>query len=1038
MSKPAPKRPLNPPRPLSSDSVPRRLNTPPPPAPRPHSPALAGKTSPTRKPVPTIDVQNEASSNSASHSQRTTVPKPTNPNPFGVAGGAKPGMSQRSVSTGSMRTGSGDVGGGDDYGVLNFGRRPSAVDPLAPAPRQLVGSSPLPSPTRASSQASAAAAAAQAAAHNRKPSHSRQPSISLTSPGAGAGASGDAQSTPPVSPTSLSHVQHGAKILPLQPAPTRTRAPIEAFGSVDMLQGQKAHQDRTRGTEVFDSNGQYQGRASLGHEPAFNITRRQDPTESVRAARGGQRQTAGGAVQQAEVDAASIASQLRQHDARRGSEDRRESIWRRSMSGTSDEETSESPVEFKQAQDFSFPARKPAPAYSADDFGGDLDKSIFAESVSSKERLGGAGGWRTEHLGSSEKAYNMQRPSIVALPVYPSPSGTLGRSLKLKLKRFSTRVSWITVVLSQTATWIYLWKRFESTAVVESCLSNVFIGAWCFLALETLLAVITTVSSMWAVFTYRSTQTEPKMRLRGDSNLPAVDVFIVPSGHTDKTTFDCAVAAASMDYPPHRYRVMVLDPTGSAELQRDINRHAKSQACPHLSYHRRALNPDGSDVFYTKSNSVNFGMMEAMSFGVKGPAEFIAVFDADMIPERNYLRAMLPSILGADKVGLVKTTHGFMNLPHRLDQCTSTMMTAAETPADSRSGFLVRRAALTEIGGFPVDSWIQDGQCEALLQGRGYKIVNVPEVLQWTMARPTYGSQVNAMMINRLGPLRTAGRLGFFFGDSKTKLMSFGSRLHALGRALSPILSLLALLLATVYPFMFSYGGILVLTPDLVNLRVLLILALVAVVLNRLHELVWCWSTGEPSPRRALQAWIFGAPYQGVAILRLILPVWLGGYARGSDLDINAASLNKRPSAAKRIGWMIVDPHTGMMLAFLSSLGVAVWRIVKDYERGTVDDHQTALTVLLTIAWPSLLWLDFCFAALVPFRCLLFPSRLLTEPRDSFLIRDHYTSVARPKHNYKTAMPFKVNRLGEVLIGLVLVAWAVVAVCLAHFTDIFA
>ena len=85
-----------------------------------------------------------------------------------------------------------------------------------------------------------------------------------------------------------------------------------------------------------------------------------------------------------------------------------------------------------------------------------------------------------------------------------------------------------------------------------------------------------------------------------------------------------------MDYPPHRYRVMVLDPTGSADLQRDVNQHAKSQACPHLSYHRRALNADGSDLFYTKANSVNFGMQEANSFGVKGPAEFIAVFDADV------------------------------------------------------------------------------------------------------------------------------------------------------------------------------------------------------------------------------------------------------------------------------------------------------------------------------------------------------------------------------------------------------------------------
>lgn len=35
------------------------------------------------------------------------------------------------------------------------------------------------------------------------------------------------------------------------------------------------------------------------------------------------------------------------------------------------------------------------------------------------------------------------------------------------------------------------------------------------------------------------------------------------------------------------------------------------------------------------------------------------------------------------------------------------------------------------------------------------------------MARPTYGVQVNQMMVNRLGPLRTAVRLGFYVGGGE-------------------------------------------------------------------------------------------------------------------------------------------------------------------------------------------------------------------------------------------------------------------------------
>ncbi|ORY91777.1 hypothetical protein BCR35DRAFT_316900 [Leucosporidium creatinivorum] len=1063
--------PPQPPRYHSSDAVPQIKREVPPPRSHSPSPSVSSNRS-SRKPVPAYDPDAPGlpspSAQTSTSTTSTTAPRPTNPNPFAIASGthSAPATGRSSPSPTSISPTDDSAPGSDDFGILNFGRRPSAIDPLAPsfastgshghpASRQLVGG--LPSPTRASNQATAAAAAQHAArpappplpspsSHTRRQSHSRQPSISLPLP------SSSPSSSPLPSPTS----QPSGKILPLQPVPTRTRAPMEAFASVEMLQGQREHADRTRGSEVFGRDGKYEGRASLSGasgEGAHHYSRRQDPTENVRAARGSSRM-AGGApsLPPIEVDVASIATQLREHDAgRRDSEGRRESIWRRSFSG--DEEPDS--ADFTPTKNFSFPPNRASSIQSTvtattsspesdlgdpSDLGPYSDKSLYADAYSSKERLApGAGGWRTEYLGSSEKAFQMQRPSIVALPVYPSPSGTLGRSWKLKARKVAVKLTWVTVVVSNASTWWYLSLRYSAMREVDGKIPGVFVGGWAFLVLETLVAIIMTLTSLWSTFSYRTSGADPKMRLRGDANLPAVDVFVVSSGQSDQTTFDCAVAAASMDYPPHRYRVMVLDPTGSLNLQRDINKHAKSQACPHLSYHRRALGATQGDMFHTKANSINFGMMEANSFGVKGPAEFIAVFDADMIPERNYLRAMLPSILGEGKVGLVKTTQGFINLPQRLSQAVSTLMTAAETPSDSRSGFLLRRAALVEIGGFPSDSWIQDGQCEALLQGRGYKIAEVDEVLQWSMAKPTYGSQIHSMMVNRLGPLRTAARLGFFFfGGNEVKMVPFWSRIKGVGRAILPILSVLALLFSAVYPFMFSFGGILVLTPNLDNLNLLLKSALIMLLLNRLHEFLWSWSTGQPSPRRIFQSWIFASPYQGVALIRMILPVWLGGYARGSDIDINAVSAQVRPSFAKRLGWLLIDPHTNIGASFLASVGVAIWRVVKDYEHGTLTAYRPTVTVLLTFGWPSMLWIDFVFASIVPFTCLLFPSRLLTEPRESFLVRDHYTSVARPKQPYKTAMPFRVHRGPEFLVGFLLVGWAIACVVVGEFTDVLA
>lgn len=992
--------------------------------------------------------------------------------------------------------------------------------------------------------------------HHRKTSsgHARQPSISLSS-----NTTASQNSSPVPSPRSLlpSHAAHSEsrKILPLQPAAnppsssttTRgTRAPLDAFASVEMLQGQRQALEKSRGTEVFGPGG-YEGRASSSSVndnnglPPYSRRPTQDPLSNLHAARNpalAQQYPSilpGGGLGPAippvahDFDPAGIASQLRDHDLRRGSEDVR-GEWLRRFSESSSSEDLHSPQTASFGgitvptsdiggaslnPQFSFPSKankassstSSFPSYAYDSNGQDRkqllssafddddhavntfkQKAKFLKSFgavgkgnpSKQQQEAIASVWATENLGPTSHPFSLApRPSIVALPVYPPTSSSASRSFSTKAKKIGAKVSILTALLSTAATGLYLAFRYHQLLEVERKMPNVFVGGWAFLLLETIVAGMIAVHTIFTVLMYKPKGSAPKLRLRGDQNLPSVDVFIVASGQADQTVFDCAVAAASMDYPAHRFRVMVLDPTCSASLSTSLAKHAATQACPHLTYHRRELlnnlSPNASidskdekkgtftttsakkaltlspgriggaqkdkkrDKFDNKANSINFGMQEASTFGMKGPADYIAVFDADMIPERNYLRAVLPSILRDDRVALVKTRHGFINLPHKLHQPTGTMMNAAETDADTRSGFLLRRQALTSIGGFPADSWIHDGQAEALLLGRGYRVAQVEEVLQWGMAKPTYLAQVNAMSVNRLGPLRTAARLGWFLRGDKVKLMPWSARVKAIGRALLPIFSLLVVILAYIYPFMFSFGGILVLTPNLRQLNRLLQATLVMLVLQRVHEFVWTWSTGLPSPRRSFQSWIFSAPYNAFAILRLILPRQLGGYARGSDLDINETiAVPQRQVWWKRLFWFVCDPHAGTMFAFVAALGVAIWRIARDYERGTVDPHQTALTVLLTVAWPSLLWLEFVFAAFVPFVCLLLPSRLLTEPRESFLIRDHYSSVARPKHHFKTAPPFKVYRAPEFVVGVLVVAWALVCVLVGELTDVLA
>ncbi|KDE07931.1 hypothetical protein MVLG_01840 [Microbotryum lychnidis-dioicae p1A1 Lamole] len=1009
----------------------------------------------------------------------TTIPAPTNPNPFAEglseSGHSATGKEARSDSASSAP-------GTPEHTSLNFIRRSSSIDPLSTtsaaglSQRELVSNTGVSSTfgKRASGSAAAAAAAAnesrrsrqieeklrpvlaEEGLHQRRRSHTRHPSISLA---------------PTASGSALTSTNEGLR---------GTRTPIEAFASVEMLQGQRQHQNRTRGSEVFNSKGMYEGRVNIGEQSGRTQPRRQDPTAGIRSQRQGigSRQsslTSAGFgpshFPPMEAAIADMANQVRAVDSAR-----RESEWQHRLTGKSrsendtemrsnlnDSANSSLTLEFGINPSFQFPATKPVKPFlmtttsrllyepsdgATTDLGelgpGFLEKSVFNEAYSFK-LLGQtqSAGWSDESLGSGGTEMDIKRPSIVALPVYPSSVGTNGHSFPNGANKVAGAMTWLTVLLSTISTWIYLAQRLRSFRMVETDLSSALslVSGWGFLAYETCIAVILTLSSLWTVYIYRSAASLPKLRLRGDINLPSVDVLIVSSGQPDQIVFDCAIAAAAMDYPAHRYRVMVLDSANSLTLQRELQKHVKTQACPHLSYHRTASTANDKGVFRTRAEAVTFGLKEASSFGAKGPAEFVAILEADVIPDRNYLRATLPTIVADSEIGLIKTPHGFINLPRRVLQSVLTLLHAAETSSEHRSGFVMRRSAVTEIGGFPSKSWIPDGELEALMWGNGYKVEVVNEVLQWTMAQPTYGAQINAMMINAIGPLRTASRFNFFLYSSKIKSMSLANRLYFLGRAMVPFFSLLLMALTSFYPFLLSYGGLLVITPDVVQLTSLLESALVMIVFSRLHEVVWCWATGTSSPRRSLQAWIFAAPYHGLALFRLILPKAIGGFSNASDVSVSQTKETvARPSFLKRLFWFIIDPHVGYFAVYLAAIGVSLWRVFKEYQVDAAMEHShhVILTLILTLTWPSLVWLDFFFASLVPFTTLLFPSLILTTPREAFVVRDHYSFVARPKQHFKTLAPWNQHRGPEVLTGIFLILWSAVVLFLAKATDVLA
>ena len=84
-----------------------------------------------------------------------------------------------------------------------------------------------------------------------------------------------------------------------------------------------------------------------------------------------------------------------------------------------------------------------------------------------------------------------------------------------------------------------------------------------------------------------------------------------------------------------------------------------------------------------------------------------------------------------------------------------------------KSGFLLRRAALEQIGGYPKNAWIQDGMLTARFNAAGFSTSSLDEVLQFGCAKSSYVDQVTTMMVDGLAPLRTLTKMGFT-GRGKT------------------------------------------------------------------------------------------------------------------------------------------------------------------------------------------------------------------------------------------------------------------------------
>jgi cellulose synthase (UDP-forming) len=221
---------------------------------------------------------------------------------------------------------------------------------------------------------------------------------------------------------------------------------------------------------------------------------------------------------------------------------------------------------------------------------------------------------------------------------------------------------------------------------------------------------------------------EARLRATPPAQLPEVDVYIPTYDEPMDVLEKTITGALCLDYP--RFQVWVLDDgrrpwlrefcrdKGAGYLTRPDNRHAKAGNINHA---------------LTKTN-----------------APFVAIFDADFIPQRNFLMRTM-GFFADPKIGIVQTPHAFYNS----DPMQINLALQKKLPDDQRfffdtimpsrdawdaafccgSNSVTRRAALRSIGdALPTGSITEDMLLTLVLLRQGYVTRYLCEKLAFGLA----------------------------------------------------------------------------------------------------------------------------------------------------------------------------------------------------------------------------------------------------------------------------------------------------------------
>ncbi|PVH73782.1 glycosyltransferase family 2 protein [Cadophora sp. DSE1049] len=524
----------------------------------------------------------------------------------------------------------------------------------------------------------------------------------------------------------------------------------------------------------------------------------------------------------------------------------------------------------------------------------------------------------------------------------------------------------------------------------------------------------------------------PKLRLRGDA-VPAVDVLLTTCGEIVPMILNTVRAACNINYPRDRYRIIICDDDNDASLAAAVQ--PLIAEFPFLFYNAREKVP-GVHHHY-KAGNLQSGIELAATLP-GGAGEYLATLDADMIPDSEWLRALLPHLLRDEKLGLISPPQTFYNAPvdDPLCQTICEFIHFLEVKKDAMgcawctgSGVVFKRFILEEMGGWPLPSMAEDQLLSSMMNGAGYQTAYLHEFMQVGMVPESIISHLKQRTRWAVGTLETAQELNWGFPGKYTRHMTFRQRWCIFTFAFNTLMTIPVFLCYFIIPALLYWGHDLMVYTTLDQFRWQLRLGSIWVCLLRINELVISLPSGYIQAQRCAMAYQFMIPYMAVCVLRCyILPKWLGGkeiafLASGAIRD-KLKERNPKLRAGllvrlKLMGWNCRVYFHLLFVGFcLGAAGIDWWRAWKVGQRA--NDIVPALRHLLVNSMlPPLWWLMLVLAYLIPVVYVFFPPSV--PDREELWDFDQKTGVGYPKVKEMKQVWGVLPLVREVLWGLTIV-----------------